>query len=70
MRDVGPAGKRRARPHSRIPLYSGTHPFIFPARADAWLFRQTAYDWAGLTRDQVTSHDNHCPRKILVITRK
>ena len=51
-------------------LHAGTHPYIFPARADAWLFRQTAYDWAGLTRELVTSHDNHCPRKILVVTRR
>jgi hypothetical protein len=47
----------------------GTHTRLFSTRADAWLFRQRAYDWAGLTRAQVPSHDAHPPRKILIITR-
>ena len=43
---------------------------MFPSRADAWLFRQTAYDFAGLTRKGVHSHDAYPPAKITVITRK
>lgn len=43
---------------------------FFPSRADAWYFRQTAYDFAGLTRKQITSHDSYPPNKITVITRK
>lgn len=34
------------------------------------MFRQYAYDFAGLTRKGVNSHDNHPPRKITIITRK
>ena len=43
---------------------------FFPSRADAWYFRQTAYDFAGLTRKGVNSHDAYPPAKITVITRK
>lgn len=53
----------------RLPS-TGTHNRFFPSRADAWMFRQYAYDYAGLTRAGVNSHDNHPPRKITIITRK
>ena len=53
--------------HARI---VGTHNMFFPSRADAWYFRQTAYDYAGLTRQQISSHDSYPPNKITVITRK
>ena len=43
---------------------------FFPSRADAWYFRQSAYDFAGLTRRRIASHDAYPPRKITVITRK
>ena len=56
--------------HRRPLMRAGTHPYVFPARADAWLFRQTAYDWAGLTRKGVPTHDNHSPRKIIVVPRR
>lgn len=48
----------------------GTHNLFFPSRADAWLFRQTAYDFAGLTRKGIASHDDNPPAKITIITRK
>lgn len=49
---------------------SGTHNMFFPSRADAWYFRQSAYDFAGLTRQGIHSHDAYPPRKITIITRK
>ena len=56
--------------HPCLSTSSGTHNRFFPSRADAWMFRQYAYDFAGLTRKGVNSHDNHPPRKITIITRK
>lgn len=51
------------------PMSAGTHNSLFSSRADAWLFRQSAYDFAGLTRQGITSHDHYPPRKITLIQR-
>ena len=49
---------------------TGTHPRLFMNRADAWMFRKYAYDYAGAPALGLHPHMHHPPRKITVLTRK
>ena len=51
---------------------SNHHPPLPPAvnRADAWMFRSNAYEFAGVSRLGLLPHPHHPPRKITVLLRK
>lgn len=49
---------------------TGTHPRLFVNRADAWMFRRNAYEYAGVAALGLQPHPHHPPRRITVLLRK